>query len=260
MELQEVTEETQDIFFRCLHDEIPADPRVLDLRHEWYQANREKGLRARLLILDDGRIGGLCQYIPIEHSHLIGEDLLAILCMCVHGYRHGVGNQQSKGYGKSMLKSIEDDAAISGKKGVAAWGVDWEINWMPVSFFEHMGYTRVDQEDRVVVLWRPFHPDAEPPRLLRLASRPPKGTDKVNVTVGANAWCGCEKLVCAREAVEGLNEMVEYHEVDTQTILHLGQVGGIFLDGEPFKPYEPPCTSHELRAEIVRLYNQKAQG
>ena len=96
--LIDVTGETENIFFRCLHDEIPEDPRAIAIRRSWYERNIENGLRAKLLILNDGRIGGLCQYIPIEHSHLVGEDLLAILCVWVHGYDHGVGNQQTQGY------------------------------------------------------------------------------------------------------------------------------------------------------------------
>ena len=179
----DVSEKTQDAFFRCLQDEQAEDPRLVKIRKQWYERNKEKGLRARLLILEDGRIGGLCQYIPIEHSPLIGRDLMAILCLWVHGYDHGVGVQQGRGYGRRMLDEIEEDARLSGKKGVAAWGVDWETNWMPAAFFEHRGYTRTDEEDKVKVFWKPFSPGAGPPRLLRLDKPPSKGTDRVNVTV-----------------------------------------------------------------------------
>ncbi len=263
MKLVDVAEKTENIFFRCLHDEIPENSQVTSIRKQWYERNKEKGLRAKLLILDKGKIGGLCQYIPIEHSPLVGEDLLAILCIWVHGYEHGVGIQQSKGYGRFMLNSIEEDARISGTKGVAAWGVDWKINWMPVAFFEHMGYERVDEEEKVAVFWKPFHPDAKPPRLLRLDNPPPKGIDKVNVTVAVNGWCGSYKFLICREAVQGLEDIVEYAEVGTpecSAILHFGRVGGVFLDGEPFKPYEPPGSPDELRAEIVRLYERKRRS
>jgi len=259
MKLMDVTEEKQNIFFRCLQDEMPEDPGAIAIRRSWYERNIENGHRAKLLILNDGRIGGLCQYIPIEHSHLVGEDLLAILCVWVNGYDHGVGNQQTQGYGRFMLNAIEEDARASGTKGVAAWGMDWEVNWMPVSFFEHMGYTAVDREDKVVVFWKPFSPDAKPPRLLRLANSPSKGNDKINLTVAVNGWCGYYKLFCAREAIEGIEHMVEYEEIgspDRATILHLGKVGGLYLDGEVFMPYQI-CTKDALRAEIIRLYEEK---
>jgi len=260
MRLADVTEKTQNAFFRCLHLEIPEDREITAIRRQWYEKNKAKGLRAKVLILDDGEFGGLCQYLPIEHSPLLGEDLLAILCMWVHGYDHLAGNQQSKGLGRFILNSIEDDARTSGAKGVAAWGIDWEINWMPVNFYEHMGYSRVDREDKVVVLWKPFSPDAKPPSLKRLATPPSKGTRKVKVTVAANGWCGCQKYLDARKAVTGLEDRVEYEELDAPdvaTILHVGNVGGIFLDGKAFKPYAPPGTSDELRAEILRLYEEK---
>jgi hypothetical protein len=32
MHLSEIDENTEDTFFRCLHDEIPADPRVMAMR------------------------------------------------------------------------------------------------------------------------------------------------------------------------------------------------------------------------------------
>ena len=84
LRLIEINEETQGTFFRCLHDEIPEDPREIKLCRHWYNRHKEKGLRAKVLVRDDSEIVGLCQYIPIEHSPLIGEDLFVILCIWVH--------------------------------------------------------------------------------------------------------------------------------------------------------------------------------
>jgi GNAT superfamily N-acetyltransferase len=258
MRLVDINKETQSTFFRCLN---PNEPNSLDecvMRMQWYENYRDRGHRAKLLILDDGEIVALCQYIPIEHSHLIGRDLLAILCIWVHGYERGVGDQQGKGYGRFIIEAIEDDARRSGAKGVAAWGLDWKV-WMPVSFLLHLGYAPVDREDKVVVVWKAFSSDAEPPRLLRLTDLPPPSSDKVNVTVAVNGWCGCYKLLCARKAIEGLEHMVEFCEIGTPDhakILHLGKVGGVLLDGEYFQPYEL-CTADALRSEIIRAYDEK---
>jgi len=54
-----------------------------------------------------------------------------------------------------MGPTSEQEARSSGFKGVAAWAMDWE-HWNPVSFYEHMGYSRVDQEDKVFVVWKPL--------------------------------------------------------------------------------------------------------
>ncbi len=259
MRLVDVTEKTENAFFRCLHLEIPEDREVTAVRRRWYERHKDKGLRAKVLMLEDDQIAGLCQYLPIEHSPLLGEDLLVILCFWVHGYEHLVGNQQGRGMGRFMLHSIENDARSSGARGVAAWGMDWEINWMPVAFYERMGYARVDSEDKVVVLWKPFGPDAGPPSLRRLTLPPQEASGKVKVTVATSGWCsGCQKLFNARKAVAGLEDMVEYEELDPPedaTLLQLGTLGGIFLDGKAFKPYEPPSPSDEVRAEILRLYS-----
>jgi GNAT superfamily N-acetyltransferase len=258
MKIVDVAGQTESIFLRCMNPKEDADSHEVDIRRRWYEKHRDKGHRAKLLLEDDGQAVGLCQYAPIEHSHLAGEDLLAILCIWVHSYDRHPGNKQGKGYGRFLLGAFEDDARRSGAKGVAAWGLDWDI-WMPVSFYEHMGYVPADREDKVVVVWKPFSDDAKPPRLRRLRIAPPRGTDRINVTVAANGWCGCYKYVCAREAIKGIEHMVDYAEIDTPdraTILHLGTVGGIFLDGEVFQPYQV-CDTEGLRSEIIRLYELK---
>lgn len=66
----------------------------------------------------------------------------------------------------------------------------------------------------------------------------------------------------ARKAIEGIEHLVEYREVESpgcNRILHLGHVGGVFLDGEAYRPYQLVGDSKDLRAEIVRLYAQKQQ-
>lgn len=54
-----------------------------------------------------------------------------------------------------MLESIEQDARSRECKGVVAWAVEWDA-WNPVSFYEHMGYDRADQEGDVIAVWKPF--------------------------------------------------------------------------------------------------------
>lgn len=260
MRLEEITPETEHVFFRCMHLEIPDVPEHTALRRRWYEEHKEKGYRAKLLIDDGEKIVGLCQYIPIEHSPFAGSDLMTILCLYVHCYEHGAGIQQGKGYSRFMLERIEEDARISGKKGVAAWGVDWEINWMPVSFFEHMGYLPTDREDKVVAVWKPFYKDARPPALKRIQVPAAGDGSKVKVFVAANGWCGCGKFLDARKAVEGLEDIVEYEEMEapgSASILHIGHIGGIFINGRPYKPYEPPGDPGNLRAEILRVYEEK---
>jgi len=261
MRIKKVTDKNLGKFLRCLQDKQEEDPRLTAMRRQWYEKHIAKGLQARLLIHDNGQVIGLYQTIPIEYSPLTGKDLTAVLCIWVHGYDQGVGIQQSQGYGRFLLNKIEEEARRTGVKGVAAWGMDWDVNWMPASFFEHMGYKQTDREDKVIVFWKPFSQDTKPPQLKRLPTPPPQGEKKVNVLVAANGWClGCYKFLYAREAIKGLEDIVEYSEIDAvdkANMLHLGRVGGIFLDGEVFQPYEI-CTPESLRAEIKRIYQKKA--
>jgi len=257
VKLIDIDKETEATFFRCLHDENPEDPRQIELRRRWYNRYKKKGLRAKVLVRDDHAIVGLCQYIPIEHSHFLGEDLLAILCIYVHGYEHLVGNQQGKGYGRFVLNCVEEDAKDCGAKGVAAWGMDFP-HWNPVSFYEHMGYSRVETRGPVVLVWKPFVKDAKPPALLHATRTPSRKSGKIMVAAFVNGWCGvgCGQCISAREAVVGLDELVDYVEVDTSNranMLSWGIDDTVFLDDTPFRPYGPPWTSEELRAEILQL-------
>lgn len=47
----------------------------------WYQRMKDKGLRVKLALDDQGTVGGMIQYLPIEHSSVEGTDLYFINCI-----------------------------------------------------------------------------------------------------------------------------------------------------------------------------------
>jgi hypothetical protein len=262
MRLLDIDEKTEGTFFRCLHDEKPDDPREIALRRKWFEENREKGLRAKVLVLDGGEVAGLCQYMPIEHTQFEGEGLFAIHCMWVHGYDHHIGNKQGNGYGRFMLGEIEKDARESGAKGVAVWGMDFPY-WNPVSFYEHMGYERADQKGAAVLVWKPFAEDAKPPGFVKTVKSPGTRPDKVSLAVFHHDWCtgSCGEVVKSREAIEGLEDVIDYTEVDAADPAELaewGIVAGVFVEGEPHRPHEPPCSCEVLRQDLIDA--AKAKG
>ncbi len=262
MELVEISADTEGAFFTCLQPEESEDLELTAPSRNWHAEYKDKGYKAQVLKLDDGRIVGKCHYIPVEYSPFVGKDLLAILCLCLHPYEDHVGDQRGKGYGRFMLSHVEQYARSCGFKGVVAWAMDW--HWNPVSFYEHMGYARVDAEDKVVVVWKPLCEEAEPPRLLRLDNVPGEGREKVCVVVADNPWCDANtKLMAARDAIKGIEHLVDYTEVGPpcrDRMIHLGHVGGVFLDGRVYRPYEFIGTSEDLRAEIIRLHERKRHG
>lgn len=272
MELVEIDETTEDTFFRCLHDEIPADPRVLAMRRDWRSRYQPLGHRAKVLKDDRGAVVGLTNYIPVEHSPYEGENLMAILCMWIHGYDHLVGNQQAKGYGRFMLGGIEADARASGCDGVTVWGKDYTA-WNPVSFYEHMGYERADQDGLDVLVWKPFNERARPPRFLTRntaihAARGESGEDpgRVQVVSFRNGWCGggCSLCVMVRDATDGLEDKVALTEIYAHEKGDMRARGEsldtLYVDGVPFNPDGPPLTQAALRQALLERHARKNQG
>ncbi len=261
MRLLDVDERTEATFLRCLHDEKPDDPRTVQLRRSAYRMQRERGLRAKVIVTDADEVAALCQYTPIEHSFIEGERLMAVLCLWVHGYDHHIGNRQGGGMGRMMLDAIEEDARDAGLDGVAAWGMDFPY-WNPVSFFEHMGYERVETDGMTVLVWKPFTEDASPPRLVKQVRRPVGDPNRISVRVFQNGWCTgmCDLCVAIRAAVDGLDDIVDYLEIDvTDPEVHRewGISNGIYIEGEEHRANEPPPTSDVLREDILKLWDAK---
>lgn len=262
MRLVEIDETTEDTFFRCLHNEIPADPRVMAMRREWRAMYKPKGHRGKVLIDDLGQVVGLTNYIPVEHSPYEGENLMAILCIWIHGYDHLVGNQQSKGYGRFMLQEIEADALSSGCDGVTVWAKDYDA-WNPISFYEHMGYARVDQSGLDVLVWKRFNALAKPPSFLK--HHPvPQQDGKVQVTSIANGWCGggCQQCMMVRDALAEVGDQAALSEVyahEKSDMRARGEsIDVVLIDGEPFRPDGPPATKNEFKQAVLDWFAQKS--
>ncbi len=268
MELLEIDASTEDTFYRCLHDEIPSDPRVMKMRRQWRNQYQPKGHRAKILKDDAGQIVGLTNYIPVEYSPYEGENLMAILCMWIHGYDHLVGNQQAKGYGRFMLSEIEKDARRSGCDGMVVWGKDFEA-WNPVSFYEHMGYERVDSAGLDVLVWKPFNDRAKKPKLLKpthLAVNGKSDSNRIQVTNITNGWCGggCSLCMLVRDASENINDKMDLTQIYAHQKSDMQLYGEsfdiVYVEGLPHQQDGPPFTQTEFEKSISDLYRQKNSG
>ena len=260
MKIIDVNETYKDIFFRCLHLEYPADPEEIALREKWHKKHIPLGLRAKLIIDDAGDVVGLCQYLPIENSFVLGKNLFMILCIWIHGYQHGVGFQQKKGYGKKVLEYIEADALKSGSQGVAAWGMDFPY-WNPVSFYEKHGYHRVDKDGDKVLVVKPFSEKFENPSLLRNSSLPEYDNGKKMITSFVNGWCsgGCSRCVKMRKVVRELGDIAEYREVDTSEYanrLKYGIDNGIYFNTDCFEPDEELWNHEYIKQSVLSFVKQ----
>ena len=77
MKLVDISTGTESAFFTCLPPEEPEDLTSTIHSRNWYAEHKDKGYKAQILVLDDGRIVGKCHYIPIEYSSFVGKDFPA---------------------------------------------------------------------------------------------------------------------------------------------------------------------------------------
>ena len=111
MEIVDLSATYEDSYFRCLEDWSDEIEEAGDHKERWYRKMADRGLRVKLALDDQDRPIGMIQYLPIEHSMAIGSDLYMILCVWVHGYEEGVGDNQGHGIGTALLAAAERDVA-----------------------------------------------------------------------------------------------------------------------------------------------------
>ena len=68
MDIVELNARYEDSFLMCLEDWSSEMQEAGDHKARWYRTMRDRGLRVRLAVDDDGRPIGMIQYLPIEHS------------------------------------------------------------------------------------------------------------------------------------------------------------------------------------------------
>lgn len=244
MRIVDLSEEHESAYCVCLEDWSDEMAEAGDHKRRWYETMRERGLRVKLALDGDGRPVGMIQYLPIEHSFALGEDLYVVLCIWVHGYEQGVGNHQGHGIGAALLAEAERDAAALGAKGLAAWGLTLPF-WMRSSWFKKHGYVRADKQDGRELVWKPFVDDATPPQWVPEGPAPERVPGQVTVTAYLNGWCPAGNLVYerARRAAEELGPAVVFETIDTteqSDMVRHGRSDGVFVDGKALQTGAPP--------------------
>jgi GNAT superfamily N-acetyltransferase len=245
-------DEHRGLFAACLEEWSDDVREAGDRRACWVSRCLAKGLRAKLAVDERGVVGGMIQYLPIEHSTVDGSELYFIPCIWVHGHKQGRGNFQGHGMGCALLEAAEADARMLGAKGLAAWGL-WLPFWMKASWFKRHGYREADRQGIAVLLWKPFSDDAQPPRWYPKGKKLPV-PGKVNVTAFVNGWCTGMNLAAerARRAAVDLGDKVTYCEVDTSepgAIAKWGFSDALFVDGKEIRTGPPP--SYERIRSII---------
>lgn len=253
MEIIDLAKEHEQLYFVCLEDWSDEMKEAGNHKENWFNKMKEKGLRVKLAKDDNGEIGGMIQYLPIEHSFAEGEDLYLIMCIWVHGYKQGRGNFQKKGMGKALIKAAEEDVKKLGAKGMAAWGLSLPF-WMKASWFKKQGYEKVDKMGIAVLLWKPFVKDASPPRWIKMGKRIKVNPGKVTVTTFVNGWCPAQNIVFerAKRAAGEFGDKVVFNGFDTSdrdVLLEWGIADALFIDGKEIQTGPPP--SYEKIRKLI---------
>jgi len=244
MQVIDLTDEYKQLYFLCLEDWSDEIKEAGDHKQTWYEKMKDKGLGIKLAVNDNGEVGGMIQYLPIEQSFAEGKDLYFIHCIWVHGYKKGRGNFQKKGMGKALLQAAEKDAAEKGAKGMAAWGISLPF-WMRASWFKKQGYKKVDKQGMSILLWKPFIDKAIPPKWIKEKKRPEKIPGQVTVTAFMNGWCSAQNMVFerAKRAAAESGDKVVFKEIDTfnrDVFLEWGIADALYIDDKQVRTGPPP--------------------
>ncbi|UCE04795.1 MAG: GNAT family N-acetyltransferase [bacterium] len=244
MKVVDLTDDHKPLYFLCLEDWSDEIKEAGDHKETWYDKMKDKGLVVKLAVDDNGEVGGMIQYLPVEQSFAEGNDLYFITCIWVHGYKKGRGNFQKKGMGKALLQAAEQDAASKGAKGMAAWGVALPF-WMKASWFKKRGYKKVDKQGMSVLLWKPFTDEAIPPKWIKENKRPQKIPGQVTVTAFLNGWCPAQNMVFerAKRAAAEFGDKVVFKEINTfdrNVFLEWGISDALFINDKQVRTGPPP--------------------
>lgn len=243
MDIIDLNEKFYSIYFLCLEDWSDDIREAGNHKEIWFQKFKEKGLRVKIAVEND-KVFGMIQYLPIEYSMADGHGLYFINCIWVHGHKKGVGNCQKRGIGTKLLKAAEEDVKLLKGDGIAAWGLSLPF-WMKASWFRKKGYKKVDKNGISILLWKPFTENAVPPHWIKEKRKPQLLEGKVKVTSLINGWCPAQNMICerAKRASLEFGEKVEFQEISTsnkETLVEWGISDALFVDGKQIRTGPPP--------------------
>ncbi len=255
MKIIDLDEKSLPLYLVCLEDWSDEMKEAGKHKEVWYHRMKDKGLRVKLALDDRDEVGGMIQYLPVEHSFAEGKDLYFINCIWVHGHKQGRGNFQGRGMGQALLNAAESDVKTLGRKGLAAWGIMLPF-FMRASWFRKQGYRKADRVGMQVLLWKPFAEDATAPRWVRQTGKPELEPGKVTVTAFRNGCCPAQNLTLERAkraaSAPEFADKVVFQEIDTferEKFLELGISDALYIDHKQVWT-GPPLSYEKIRRKI----------
>jgi len=251
MKITDISPENEKLYFCCLEDWSEEMKEAGDGKQKWYEYMKDKGLRVKFALDDNNVVGGMIQYVPIEHSMVEGENLYVVLCIWVHGHKQGRGDYRKRGMGKALLQAAEEDVRHTGAKGLVTWGLLIPV-FMQASWFKRHGYKVVDKAGIMRLMWKPFDENAIPPKFMKSRKLPEKGKETVNVTIFRSGWCpnfniAYERAIRASKEFPGKVSLTEYNTKDKALLNEWGISDGLFIDGKEINTGPAPSYKKLLK-------------
>jgi N-acetylglutamate synthase-like GNAT family acetyltransferase len=236
MKIVDITPETESHYLCCLEEYSEDIKEAGPQKLKWYNHMKDKGLRVKYAIDDDGTVGGMIHYVPIEYSSFEGKNLYAVLCIWVHGHKLGRGDYRKRGMGKALLKAAEEDVKNMGSDGLVTWGLAIPV-FMRASWFRKHGYKTVEKAGMMRLLWKPFNENAVPPKFMKPKKLPDKGESAVNITLFRNGWCpnfnvAAERTLKAAAEFPDKVNLQEFSGMDRNIVNEWGISEAIYIDGK----------------------------
>jgi GNAT superfamily N-acetyltransferase len=244
MKVIDLSDNYKQLYFECLEDWSADIKEAGDHKAKWYEKMKDKGLRVKLALNDEGVAGGMIQYAPIEYSPAQGEHLYFVYCIWVHGHKQGRGNFQKQGMGKALLQAAEEDVRRLNAKGLVTWGLLLPF-FMRASWFKKHGYRKTDRIGLMQLLWKPFSDDAKPPKWVRQRKKPRPEAGQVTVTALLSGWCPAQNLACerAKRACLEFSNKAVFKTVDTtdrSVFAEWGMSDALYIDEKEVRTGPPP--------------------
>jgi N-acetylglutamate synthase-like GNAT family acetyltransferase len=265
MNIVDLDESTAPLYFVCLEDWSEEMKEAGNRKEVWYHRMKNNGLRVKLALDDNGTVGGMIHYVPIEHSFAEGSNLYFINCIWVHGYKQGRGDFRHKGMGMALLEAAEKDAKALGAKGIVGWGIMLPV-FMRSSWFKRHGFRRADRMGFQELVWKPFTADAIAPRWIRPSGKPLLDQGKVTVTAFCNGWCPAQNMAVERArratADPQFSNKVIFREIDTsdrEALLRYGMSDSLFINHKKV-PTGPPPSYNKIHKLLLRQVHKLPQA
>jgi len=255
LKIVDLTEDYKKLYCLCLEDWSDEIKEAGDHKEKWYEKMIGKGLHVKLALDENDQVGGMIQYLPVEHSIIEGKELYFIACIWVHGHKQGRGNFQKKGMGKALLQAAEEEVKQLGAKGIAAWGLSLPF-WMKASWFKKHGYKKADKDSIAILLWKPFTADAIAPKWIKQKKHPGTVAGKVTVTAFVNGWCPVQNLMYerAKRAAAEFGDKVVFQGINTfekEVVVEWGLSDALFINKKQLRT-GPPLSYDKIKKKIAR--------